>query len=62
MRVLLDECVDWRLDRELAPDEVKTASLNGMDNAQEWRVARAGANAVRRIRDSGSMMSSRFLP
>ena len=29
MRVLLDECVDWRLDRELAPHEVKTARQTG---------------------------------
>ena len=29
MRVLLDECVDWRLRRELAPQEVKTARQMG---------------------------------
>ena len=29
MRVLLDECVDWRLARELAPHEVKTARQMG---------------------------------
>jgi hypothetical protein len=27
--VLLDECVDWRLDRELASHEVKTARQRG---------------------------------
>jgi hypothetical protein len=29
VRVLLDECVDWRLGRELAPHEVKTARQMG---------------------------------
>ena len=29
MRVLVDECVDWRLSRELAPHEVKTARQMG---------------------------------
>ena len=29
MRVLLDECVDWRLGRELAVHEVKTARQMG---------------------------------
>ena len=29
MRVLLDECVDWRLSRELVPHEVKTARQMG---------------------------------
>ena len=29
MRLLLDECVDWRLGRELAPHEVKTARQMG---------------------------------
>jgi hypothetical protein len=29
MRVLLDECVDWRLDRELASHDVKTARQMG---------------------------------
>ena len=29
MRVLLDECVDWRLGRELASHDVKTARQMG---------------------------------
>ena len=29
MRVLLDECIDWRLGRELASHEVKTARQMG---------------------------------
>ena len=29
MRVLLDECIDWRLGRELASHEVKTAGQMG---------------------------------
>ena len=29
MRVLLDECVDWRLSRELVSHEVKTARQMG---------------------------------
>jgi hypothetical protein len=29
MRVLLDECVDWRLSRELVGHEVKTALQMG---------------------------------
>ena len=29
MRVLLDECIDWRLGRELAAHEVKTARQMG---------------------------------
>jgi uncharacterized protein DUF5615 len=29
VRVLLDECVDWRLGRELFPHEVKTARQMG---------------------------------
>ena len=29
MRILLDECIDWRLARELAPHEVKTARQMG---------------------------------
>jgi hypothetical protein len=29
VRVLLDECVDWRLGRELASHEVKTARQTG---------------------------------
>ncbi|MBV8737410.1 MAG: DUF5615 family PIN-like protein [Alphaproteobacteria bacterium] len=29
MRVLLDECIDWRLGRELVPHEVKTARQMG---------------------------------
>ena len=36
MRVLLDECVDWRLGRELAPHEVKTARQMG------WTALRNG--------------------
>ena len=36
MRVLLDECVDWRLGRELAPHEVKTARQMG------WTTLRNG--------------------
>jgi hypothetical protein len=38
--VLLGECVDSRLGRELASHEVKTA--NGVDDAQEWGVVGAG--------------------
>ena len=36
MRVLLDECVDWRLSRELVPHEVKTARQMG------WTAVRNG--------------------
>jgi predicted nuclease of predicted toxin-antitoxin system len=36
VRVLLDECVDWRLGRELAPHEVKTARQMG------WTALRNG--------------------
>jgi hypothetical protein len=37
VRVLLDECVDWRLGRELAVHEVKTARQMG------WRTIKNGA-------------------
>ncbi len=37
MRVLLDECVDWRLAREIAGHEVKTARQMG------WTTIRNGA-------------------
>lgn len=36
MRILLDECVDWRLAREIAGHEVKTA------RQMEWRAIRNG--------------------
>lgn len=34
MRVLLDECVDWRLGRDLAGHEVKTARQMGWTTIQ----------------------------
>ena len=36
MRILLDECVDWRLARDIAGHEVKTA------REMEWRAIRNG--------------------
>jgi predicted nuclease of predicted toxin-antitoxin system len=39
VRVLLDECIDWRLGRELAFPRGEDRASNGVDDAQERRVA-----------------------
>jgi len=51
MTVLLDECVDWRLLRELGDFDVKTVKQLGWENVKNGALLRACGNAVRRIRD-----------
>ena len=40
MRVLLDECVDWRLLRDLAPHEAKTVKQLGWTNVRNGALLR----------------------
>ena len=45
MRVLLDECVDWRLARDIVGHDVKTAHQMGWASIQNGQLlALAGAN------------------
>ena len=37
MKVLVDECVDWRFARDIPGHEVKTAQSDGLDGDQERR-------------------------
>lgn len=40
MRVLLDECVDWRLLRDLAPHDVKSARQAGLSSTDDGDLLR----------------------
>ena len=43
MRLLLDECVDWRLARDIAGHEVKTARQMGWTTVQNSELLRRAA-------------------
>ena len=43
MRVLLDECVDWRLSREIAGHDIKTARQMGWTTIQNGELLRRAA-------------------
>jgi hypothetical protein len=49
VRILLDECVDWRLARDIVGHDVKTARQMGWVYYQEWRVAEARGGEFRCI-------------
>ena len=44
MRVLLDECIDWRLARDLAGHEVKTAQQMGWATIENGALLRLAAS------------------
>jgi len=45
MKILLDECVDWRLSRELQGHEVKTARQMGWSTIQNGELLALAAKA-----------------
>jgi len=46
MKVLLDECLDWRLRRDLPGHEVKTVQEMGWDGSRDGRLLALGAGGV----------------
>ncbi len=44
MKVLLDECVDWRLSREIVGHEVKTARQTGWSTIKNGELLALAAN------------------
>src|SRR5262249_15461385 len=44
VRILLDECIDWRLGRELVGHEVKTAQQMGWATIQNGALLRQASN------------------
>jgi hypothetical protein len=52
VRILLDECIDWRLSRDIPGHDVKTARQMGWMAIKNGELLTLASAKVRRVRDS----------
>jgi predicted nuclease of predicted toxin-antitoxin system len=53
MKLLLDECLDWRLRRDLPGHEVKTVHEMGWDGIKNGRLLALTAEEIKFVEEAG---------